>query len=95
VSDLRRGADSPRRPRLKLLIDQNLADKLVARLVTRYPGTGHVRESHAERDDDSVIWVRCRDEGYVLLTKAVTSKTSGHTRGRRPTGRRPTGRRPR
>ncbi len=40
---------------MKLLLDQNLSHKLVARLEPKYPGTKHVKDFRAETEDDPVV----------------------------------------
>lgn len=54
---------------MKLLLDQNLSHKLVARIEARYPGSAHVKAFAAEREDDRVIWARCKRDGFVFVTK--------------------------
>lgn len=54
---------------MKLLLDQNLSHKLVPRLDPKYPGTKHVKDFSAESEDDTVIWERCKRDGFVFVTK--------------------------
>ncbi len=54
---------------MRLLVDQNLSDRLVSRLRDRFPGSTHVKSLQLERSGDETIWGRCRSDGYVLLTK--------------------------
>ncbi len=54
---------------MKLLIDQNLSDRLAVRLARTFPGSTHVKALDLETSDDQELWVRCRRDRYVLLTK--------------------------
>jgi predicted nuclease of predicted toxin-antitoxin system len=54
---------------VKLLLDQNLAPRLVERLQDAFPGTIHVRELGLERAEDRVIWDFAKESGYAILSK--------------------------
>lgn len=54
---------------MKLLIDENLSDKQVARPQDRYPGTQHVKELRLQTASDMAIWELARSEGFTILTQ--------------------------
>jgi len=54
---------------VKLLFDQNLSHKLLARLANLYPDSNQVRDLGLKEASDGEIWDYARHEGYVLVTK--------------------------
>ncbi len=54
---------------MKLLFDQNLSSRLVARLSDLYPESVHVREAALERADDSAVWRYAAEHGFTIISK--------------------------
>ena len=54
---------------MKLLLDQNLAPRLVARLADLFPGSEHVRDVGLASADDSAVWEYARAGGFAILSK--------------------------
>lgn len=54
---------------MKLLLDQNLSRKLVARLGDLYPDSAHVAELGLDRASDREVWEFARDHGFILVSK--------------------------
>lgn len=54
---------------MKLLFDENLAERLVRDLEDLYPGSAHVVSVGLGGAGDGVIWTRAGAEGFVLVTK--------------------------
>jgi len=54
---------------VKLLFDQNLLHKLVARLSDLFPGSTHVREIGLRSGSDAAVWGYARDHGLVIISK--------------------------
>jgi predicted nuclease of predicted toxin-antitoxin system len=54
---------------VKLLFDQNLSHKLIARLADLYPGSDHVRNLGLATADDGAVWAHAEREHFVLVTK--------------------------
>lgn len=54
---------------MKFLIDENLSDKLVARLDGVYPGTKHVKQLGLTGHADTDLWELARKEGFIILTQ--------------------------
>ncbi|HUP50806.1 MAG TPA: DUF5615 family PIN-like protein [Thermoanaerobaculia bacterium] len=69
---------------MKLLLDQNISRKLVARLVDIYPGTAHVAQIGLERATDSDIWYYARTHDFVIVTKDSDIVELSVLRGRPP-----------
>ena len=54
---------------MKLLFDENLSRKLVARLSRDFPDSSQVVLEGLETTDDRVIWDFAIQNGYVIVTK--------------------------
>ncbi|HMU14699.1 MAG TPA: DUF5615 family PIN-like protein [Flavobacteriales bacterium] len=54
---------------MKFLIDENLSDKLVARLRSAYPGTKHVKQVGLMNRADADLWELATAEGFIILTQ--------------------------
>lgn len=54
---------------MKLLCDQNLSPKLVARLADLFPDSSHVQTAGLDRADDDKVWDYARLNGYAIVTK--------------------------
>lgn len=54
---------------MKLLLDQNLAKRLVIALQTTYPGTQHVRELNLDTATDEEIWQYAKANNLTIVSK--------------------------
>jgi len=54
---------------VKLLFDENLAERLARDLVDVYPDSAHVFDLGLRGASDQVIWARAAADGFVLVTK--------------------------
>lgn len=54
---------------MKFLIDENLSDKLVARLAADFPGTQHVKHVRLTAKPDADLWEWAKRDGFVILTQ--------------------------
>lgn len=54
---------------MKLLFDQNLSFKLVARLAALFPDSDQVRRVGLDQADDRAIWQYAKLNGFVLVTQ--------------------------
>ena len=54
---------------MKVLLDQNLSFRLVEVLLSRFPGSLHVRDVDLAGDDDERTWELAKREGFVIVTK--------------------------
>jgi predicted nuclease of predicted toxin-antitoxin system len=53
---------------VSLLLDENLSPRLVARLLSLFPGITHVRDVGLKQASDEQIWTRAKDDGYTVVT---------------------------
>ena len=54
---------------IRLLLDENLSERLLPLLAERFPGSRHVRLLGLGGARDTEIWERARQEGDLLVTK--------------------------
>lgn len=54
---------------MKLLFDENLANRLVIALAALYPDSQHVRDVGMASAEDDVIWKYARDNGMTIVSK--------------------------
>jgi predicted nuclease of predicted toxin-antitoxin system len=54
---------------MKLLFDENLSHKLVARLADLYPDSIHVRDKGLKASDDTNVWEYAKMNGFVIVSK--------------------------
>lgn len=53
----------------RLLLDENLSERLLPLLTTRFPDSQHVRLLGFSGANDHILWELARREGYVLVSK--------------------------
>ncbi len=54
---------------MKLLLDQNLSQRLLPVLKNCFPGSKHVKDFGLTGDDDENIWQFAKNSGFVLVSK--------------------------
>lgn len=52
-----------------LLLDENLSEAVLGRLLTTYPNSAHVRETLGFGAADRMVWQYAKDSGRVLVTR--------------------------
>jgi len=54
---------------MQLLIDENLSDRIAAKVADLYPGSIHVKQSNLIQAEDWVIWNYAEANGFVIVSK--------------------------
>ena len=54
---------------MKLLLDENLSDRIPGQISPAFPGSSHVKTLGLVHEPDEVIWRFARDHGFAILTK--------------------------
>jgi predicted nuclease of predicted toxin-antitoxin system len=54
---------------VKLLLDENLSDRIIPRILDLFPDSAHVKEHGLIHTDDSAIWSHARERGFTLVSK--------------------------
>ena len=54
---------------MKLLLDENLSDRIIHRIVDLYPNSEHVKTLGLINTDDAVIWEYAKMNGFVIVSK--------------------------
>jgi len=67
---------------VKLLLDENLSDRLVPQVLDLFPGSAHVKSLGLIHTNDTLIWSFAQEHGYVIVSKDADfhqrSLVSGH-----------------
>ena len=54
---------------MKLLLDENLSDRIILKIVDLYPDSAHVKTLALTNTDDSVIWEYAKVNNFVIVSK--------------------------
>ncbi len=54
---------------MKLLLDENLSDRIIHRIVDFYPNSEHAKTLGLINTDDAVIWEYAKTNGFVIVSK--------------------------
>jgi predicted nuclease of predicted toxin-antitoxin system len=54
---------------VKLLLDENLSDRIIHRIVDLYPDSEHVKRLGLINADDAMIWEYAKANDFVIVSK--------------------------
>jgi predicted nuclease of predicted toxin-antitoxin system len=54
---------------VKLLLDENLSDRIIPQIVDLYPNSAHVKTLSLTKSDDAVIWNFAKANDFVIVSK--------------------------
>jgi predicted nuclease of predicted toxin-antitoxin system len=54
---------------VKLLLDENLSDRIVYRIIDLYPDSQHVKTLALTNTDDGIIWEHAKINDFVIISK--------------------------
>jgi predicted nuclease of predicted toxin-antitoxin system len=54
---------------VKLLLDENLSDRIVFRIIDLYPDSQHVKTLALTNTDDGIIWEYAKTNNFVIVSK--------------------------
>jgi predicted nuclease of predicted toxin-antitoxin system len=54
---------------VKLLLDENLSDRIVCRIIDLYPESQHVKTLGLINTDDGIIWEYAKTNDFVIVSK--------------------------
>jgi predicted nuclease of predicted toxin-antitoxin system len=54
---------------VKLLLDENLSDRIIHRIVDLYPDSTHVKTLALTNTDDVVIWEYAKANDFIIVSK--------------------------
>jgi predicted nuclease of predicted toxin-antitoxin system len=66
---------------VKLLFDANLSPRLVARLLSEYPDSSHVRDVGLRSGSDSQIWDHASTHGFAVVSKDTDFRERSFVQG--------------
>ena len=54
---------------MKLLLDENLSDRIVPQILDLYPDSAHVKSHGLIHTDDLLIWLFAQSRGFTIVSK--------------------------
>ncbi len=54
---------------MKLLLDENLSDKIVRKIIDLYPNSAHVKKFALKNTDDGIIWEYAIKNDFAIVSK--------------------------
>lgn len=54
---------------MKLLLDENLSDRIIRRIIDLYPGSEHVKNLALTNIDDGIIWEFAKANSFTIVSK--------------------------
>jgi len=54
---------------VKLLLDENLSDRIIPKILDLYPDSEQVKTLALRNTDDAVIWEYAKANGFVIVSK--------------------------
>lgn len=63
------GAEAFHSTGVKLLLDENVSDRIVQRIADLFPDSAHIKSLGLEETDDSVVWDWAKQHGFTIVSK--------------------------
>ena len=54
---------------MKLLLDENLSDRIINKIIDLYPDSAHVKTLALINTDDAIIWEYAKANSFVIVSK--------------------------
>lgn len=54
---------------MKLLLDENVSDRIVPRIADLFPGSTHLKTIDLKKADDSAVWAWAKQHGFTIVSK--------------------------
>jgi predicted nuclease of predicted toxin-antitoxin system len=54
---------------VKLLLDENLSDRIINRVIDLYPDSRHVKPLGLTNTDDAIIWQYAKENDFMIVSK--------------------------
>lgn len=54
---------------MKLLLDENLSDRIINKIIDLYPNSKHVKTLSLTNTDDALIWEYAKANSFVIVSK--------------------------
>lgn len=54
---------------MKLLLDENVSDRVVQQIADLFPGSTHIKAIGLKEADDSVVWGWSKQHGFTIVSK--------------------------
>ena len=63
---------------MKLLLDENLSDRIISRLADLFPGSTHIKAVGLREVDDFVVWEWAKQHGFKIVSKDTALSSKGY-----------------
>jgi predicted nuclease of predicted toxin-antitoxin system len=54
---------------VKLLLDENVSDRIVQRIADLFPGSAHIKSVELKEADDRIVWNWAKEHGFIVVSK--------------------------
>ena len=54
---------------MKLLLDENLSDRIISRIADLFPGSTHIKTVDLSKADDFVVWEWAKQHEFTIVSK--------------------------
>jgi predicted nuclease of predicted toxin-antitoxin system len=54
---------------VKLLLDENVSDRIVERIADLFPGSTHIKSIGLKKADDRMVWDWAKQHGFAVASK--------------------------
>ena len=54
---------------MKLLLDENVSDRIVERIADLFPGSAHIKSLGLKEADDRIVWDWAKQHGFAIASK--------------------------
>lgn len=54
---------------MKLLLDENLSDRIISKILDLYPDSTHVKNLGLTNTEDAIIWEYAKTHDFVIVSK--------------------------
>ncbi len=62
-------AEALRGAGVKLLLDENLSDRIISRIADLFPGSTHIKTVDLSKADDLVVWEWAKQHEFTIVSK--------------------------
>ncbi len=54
---------------MKLLLDENISDRIVQGITDEFPGSTHVKSAGLKEADARILWAWAKEHGFTIVSK--------------------------
>ena len=54
---------------MKLLLDENVSDRIVPQIADLFPGSTHIKSVGLKEAEDTIVWDWAEEQGFIIASK--------------------------